>query len=141
MHVFENIFLLGGFLKVKFTARKLLWVLPILYMLAVWHMSSRPQNAYVELSNLDVDRFIKESLHLVEFAILYLLFVMAAHFNGRLTARNNLIFAVIAGLYGLIDEFHQSFVPYRSATLIDLIKDITGVTIAYLVIRRRQPRR
>jgi VanZ family protein len=121
-------------------ARKLLWLLPVLYMMAVWHMSGRPQNAYVELPNLSVDRFIKESLHLVEFAILYLLFVMAARYNGQLTARSNLIFAVVSGLYGLTDEIHQAFVPYRSATLIDFIKDITGVTIAYLIIRRRQQR-
>jgi VanZ family protein len=100
-------------------------------------MSSQPQNAYVELPNLSVDRFLKESLHLVEFAILYLLFVFAAFFNKKLTPSSNLAFAVIAALYGLTDEIHQSFVPYRSATLIDLVKDITGVAIAYYIIRKK----
>jgi VanZ family protein len=114
-----------------------LWLLPLLYMMLIWNMSSQPHNAYVELPNSAVDRFIKESLHLVEFAILYLLFVLAAFFNKKFTPTANLVFAVIAALYGLTDELHQSFVPYRSATLIDLIKDVTGVTIAYYIIRKK----
>jgi VanZ family protein len=113
-----------------------LWVLPLLYMLLVWKMSSEPQNAYVELPNLSVDRFLKESLHLVEFAILYLLFVFAAHFNKKLTPMSNLLFAVLAALYGLTDELHQYFVPSRSATLIDLVKDIIGITVAYYFVRK-----
>lgn len=116
--------------------QRVLWVLPVLYMMLIWNMSSQPHNAYVELPNSSVDRFIKESLHLVEFAILYLLFVLAAFFNKKLTPTSNLVFAVIAALYGLTDELHQSFVPYRSATLIDLVKDITGVAIAYYIIRK-----
>lgn len=117
--------------------RRVLWVLPLLYMMLIWKMSSQPHNAYVELPNSSVDRFIKESLHLVEFAILYLLFVWAANFNNKFTPMSNMLFAVIAVLYGLTDEIHQSFVPYRSATLIDLVKDTTGVAIAYYIIRKR----
>lgn len=117
--------------------RSVLWVLPLLYMMLIWKMSSQPSNAYVELPNSSVDRFIKESLHLVEFAILYLLFVLAAYYNKKFTATSNLLFAVIAALYGFTDELHQSFVPYRSATLIDLVKDITGVAIAYYIIRKK----
>ena len=36
----------------------------------------------------------------------------------------NLICILILALYGLTDEIHQSFVPYRSATVIDLVKDV-----------------
>jgi VanZ family protein len=121
--------------------RGFLWALPLLYMMMIWIMSSQPSNAYVELPNLSLDRFIKESLHLVEFAILYLLFVVAAYFNGILTAATNLSFAIVACLYGLTDEIHQSFVPYRSATINDLVKDVTGVAIAYLIIKRKLPLR
>jgi VanZ family protein len=117
--------------------RGFLWVLPLLYMMMIWRMSSLPSNAYVELPDSNVDRFIKESLHLVEFAILYLLFVLAAYFNGKLTATTSLIFAVVACLYGLTDEIHQSFVPARSATLIDLVKDVIGVSVAYYFVRKK----
>ncbi len=36
----------------------------------------------------------------------------------------------ISILYGLLDEYHQSFMPYRSATLIDFVKDVIGVLAA-----------
>jgi VanZ family protein len=117
--------------------RRVLWVLPIIYMAMIWTMSSLPDDTFVELPDSSTDRFIKESLHLVEFAILYLLFAVAAFFNHKLTPSLNLIFAVLAGLYGISDEIHQSFVPARSATLIDAIKDITGVVVCYYIITKR----
>lgn len=129
-------------------------ILPFAYMVAVWVMSSLPSNAVVELPILSVDRFIKESLHLVEFAILYWLFVAAwltfgagegagtgsdtgAGKEQRLsfTARVSLILAIVAGSYGIVDEIHQSFVPYRSATVIDAVKDWTGVLVSLYFVR------
>jgi VanZ family protein len=110
-------------------------VLPFAYMVAIWVMSSMPSNAVVELPALKVDRFIKESLHLVEFAILYCLFVGAWLTTGKFTARVSVICAVVAGLYGVSDEIHQSFYPYRSATWIDLFKDWTGVLVSWYVVR------
>jgi len=35
----------------------------------------------------------------------------------------------VAILYGLVDEIHQSFMPYRSATVIDFVKDTLGVLV------------
>ncbi|HYK71918.1 MAG TPA: VanZ family protein [Pseudoneobacillus sp.] len=117
--------------------RRLLWALPLIYMGMIWTMSSLPDDTFVELPNSSTDAFIKESLHLIEFAILYLLFVLAAYFNGKLTAASNVLFAVLACLYGITDELHQSFVPARSATLIDAVKDITGVAVSYYIIKKR----
>lgn len=124
----------GIFVKI---IRRLLWVLPVIYMAMVWTMSSLPDDTFVELPDSSTDAFIKESLHLIEFAILYLLFVLAAYFNGKLTPVSNVVFAVLACLYGITDEIHQSFVPARSSSLIDVLKDIIGVTISYLIIKRK----
>ncbi|MEI5909112.1 VanZ family protein [Bacillus spongiae] len=120
-----------GLLKWFFT------FLPIVYMIIIWILSSLPVTAVVELPDQAIDRYIKESLHLVEFAILYVLFVFALIAQKKFTYSTNLFFAIIAGLYGLVDEIHQSFIPYRSATLIDFVKDITGVAICYYLITRR----
>ncbi|PHJ39850.1 hypothetical protein P378_01310 [Desulforamulus profundi] len=30
-------------------------------------------------------------------------------------------------VYAFLDEFHQSFIPFRSASVTDLIKDMTGI--------------
>src|SRR3954466_6080467 len=92
-------------------------VSPFLYMAAVWMMSSMPTDAVVELPKWD--SIVKESLHLVEFGILYmLLFLAALTFNG-VSPKLNLILILVSSLYGLSDEVHQYFVPYRSATIID----------------------
>lgn len=112
-------------------------VLPFLYMGVIWTLSSFPANAVVELPDLSLDSFIKESMHLIEFAILYLLFVFAMHTtNIPFSKKINLVCAVIACLYGVTDEIHQSFVPSRSATLIDVVKDVTGVAICWYFIDR-----
>lgn len=111
-------------------------LLPIFYMGLIWVLSSLPHNAVVELPDSSVDRFFKESMHLIEFAILYILFVLAMHTTGTFSKKVNIICALIACLYGVVDEIHQSFVPYRSATLIDAIKDITGVLVAWYFIDR-----
>ncbi len=105
-------------------------ILPLAYMAAIWIMSSNPSDALVELPNQSVDRFIKESLHLVEFGILYVLLVLAALTTGHFTTVMSFVFMGVAILYGLLDEIHQSFVPYRSATVIDFVKDVIGVLAA-----------
>ncbi|WP_174734280.1 VanZ family protein [Mesobacillus harenae] len=105
-------------------------ILPFAYMALIWLLSSLPHNAVVELPDSAVDRFIKESLHLVEFGILYILLFFAALTLDKFTPVMGFALMAIAGLYGVIDEIHQSFVPYRSATLIDVIKDVIGVLVA-----------
>ena len=94
----------------------LLRLLPIAYMIFVFILSSLPSNAVVELPDSTIDAFIKESLHLVEFAILYGLLVLAVFTTGKFSYKWNVFCAVISILYGLSDEIHQSFMPYRSAT-------------------------
>ncbi|CEG29157.1 VanZ family protein [Bacillus sp. B-jedd] len=114
------------------------WVaslLPFIYMAMIWIMSSLPSNHFVELPDSQIDRTIKESLHLVEFAILYGLFVIASLTGKRKFKRSiNMLLAAAAALYGLTDEIHQSFYPYRSASLFDLFKDVLGIAVVYYFV-------
>jgi VanZ family protein len=109
-------------------------VLPIIYMIAIWVMSSMSSDAIIELPDSKWDGFIKESLHLVEFGILYLLLALALLTMRELKGTINVILILISCLYGLADEIHQSFVPYRSATVIDLVKDCVGVLVASWIL-------
>jgi VanZ family protein len=115
------------------------WVLrllPLAYMAAVWIMSSLPSNHFVELPDSSIDRTIKESLHLIEFAILYVLLVLAMLTRTRaFTPILNITCALFAAFYGISDEIHQSFYPYRSASLFDLVKDFTGILVCFYFIR------
>ncbi|WP_057911930.1 VanZ family protein [Peribacillus muralis] len=113
----------------------LLTLLPFLYMIAIWIMSGNPDDMILDLPSSSFDRFIKESLHLVEFALLFILFVSALAANQKLKPGLSLLAALVACFYGVLDEFHQSFIPYRSATLIDVIKDIIGVAAVYFHVQ------
>lgn len=108
---------------------------PAAYMIAIWILSGLPHDTIMDLPNNTVDLLIKESLHVVEFAILYGLIVLAFLGNGNFTPLISLAAAIFSAFYGLTDEIHQAFVPYRSATLIDAIKDVTGVLLSFLVVK------
>ena len=111
-------------------------LLPLLYMALIWTLSSYPADAIVN-TPFSFDTLLKESLHLIEFAILYWLIAFAFMAHGRWTERTSLIAAAIAILYGLTDEIHQSFVPARSATVIDFVKDTIGVLVSYYIAKRK----
>ncbi|TYS17882.1 hypothetical protein FZC78_08545 [Rossellomorea vietnamensis] len=109
---------------------------PFIYMALIWFMSSNPADMVIKMDDEWFDRTFKESLHLVEFAILYVLFILALLAHDRLTYAASFAAALAAGFYGLTDEIHQSFVPYRSATLIDAAKDLFGVAVCLLIVNR-----
>ncbi|MEM5016296.1 VanZ family protein [Metabacillus indicus] len=111
-----------------------LTIAPILYMILIWILSSLPADAIIK-TPFSFDRLMKESLHLIEFGILYWLIALAFSANGRWTAKASILAAVISILYGATDEIHQYFVPYRSATVIDLVKDAIGVLVSFYIMK------
>jgi len=115
--------------------RYIVRLLPVAYMGLIWFFSSYPSDAIVD-TGLSFDTTLKEALHLVEFGILYLLWIIAAASLGKLNEKSNLLLAIFSAFYGLLDEIHQYFVPLRSATITDLIKDIIGICVAYYIVRR-----
>ncbi|PMC37411.1 hypothetical protein CJ195_11690 [Bacillus sp. UMB0899] len=111
-------------------------LLPFFYMAFIWTLSSFPADAIVD-TQLSFDALLKESLHLIEFAILYWLIAFAFMAHGKWTEKASMFAAIIAIFYGLTDEIHQSFVPARSATIIDFIKDTIGVAVSYWIAKRK----
>ncbi|GEN54513.1 VanZ family protein [Halobacillus faecis] len=85
--------------------------------------------------------FILESLHLIEFALLYVFILLALKTHHRLTIMTNLLAAIFAASYGLVDEVHQLFVEGRSFTVNDLIKDWIGVWSTYTIVTLYQLRK
>jgi len=61
--------------------------------------------------------------------------------RGGVTGRTVLATVVCAAIYGVTDEWHQSFVPGRSAEVHDLVADTAGAVLAaglvWLWARRR----
>jgi VanZ family protein len=48
--------------------------------------------------------------------------------------------AVLASLYGVTDEWHQAYVPHRTAELADVMKDVGGAVIGAALFHLLAPR-
>lgn len=85
----------------------------------------------VEVSPDDLVNFIFfKTLHIIEYEILFLL-------NYR-ASKDSVIAFVVAILYAISDELHQTFVPTREGKVRDVIIDAMGVTFAWLLLRQKK---
>ena len=76
------------------------------------------------------DFILKKTAHLVEYG-LFATLIYRALINSNIAKDKAMKYAVLASfLYGVSDEFHQSFVSGRTATLRDILIDTTGAVIA-----------
>jgi VanZ family protein len=85
-----------------------------------------------------VHGLIRKASHFVEYAILALLAARALRSSSRDFLRNHW-FAVsltFVALYALSDEFHQSFVSSRTASIYDCLIDTAGGLVALTIISR-----
>ncbi len=122
------------------------WGPVIAWMALIFALSSIPKEA-IPIRGGDV---VSVSAHLLEYGILALLLSRALKdspgFRGRARPRFTASLA-LAFLYGATDEWHQSFVPGRSCSLLDLGVDLAGAALALAVAsfwerrRLRNPRR
>ena len=80
--------------------------------------------------------------HLTEYAILAALLWRALRDSALKLWEPATIALFIAGSYAALDEFHQSFVPSRTAALGDVLIDCIGAFVAVLlcwIFARRNP--
>jgi VanZ family protein len=101
----------------------LLWLPPIAWAGVLFALSSgAPPQIGVSFDGIDK----------VEHAIAYgiLGFLAARAVAGSSTWNAILCGGLAAALYGVTDEFHQSFVAGRSADVVDWYSDVTGSAIA-----------
>ncbi len=71
--------------------------------------------------------------HFVLYAVLGALYMLAAPERGRVW-RTAALTIFLASLYGISDEFHQSFTPQRVPDVIDWLVDTAGAATAVLGI-------
>ena len=103
------------------------WVSVALYAGAIYLLSSTPHP-------LGIDRlpvFVDKIAHAAVFGGLS--FVLWNALRGSMpmatTRRLSVLAIVMTTLYGMSDEFHQSFVPGRTMDLFDLIADAGGACL------------
>jgi VanZ family protein len=91
----------------------------------------------------DLHLLIRKCGHLTEYSIFSLLILRAIRAGRREWKFSWALAAVLAVIvYASLDEFHQSFVPGRTAAVSDVLLDTVGGTaaqiVAAMVIRRGQ---
>ena len=113
------------------------WLPVILYCLLIFIQSSYPAT-----DSLPTFPHADKLVHAAGYALLGFLFYRAYGKTGlrRQTFRLLIVSGLSAMLYGISDEIHQSFVPSRTADIIDMIADAAGgfmgAAAAWMVWRR-----
>jgi VanZ family protein len=84
-----------------------------------------------------IHSLIRKLAHFLEYALLGLLAARAFSGSPKRTfrARWFVISFVLIIAYALLDEFHQSFVPSRTGSIVDSFIDMSGGIVALLVVR------
>lgn len=78
--------------------------------------------------------FLKDKVgHICVYAVLGLALARAFAGSGFSTPRAAAAAVVAAALYGLSDEFHQTFVPGRAFELTDLLADSAGAALGQVL--------
>ncbi|WP_153463090.1 VanZ family protein [Sediminibacillus terrae] len=88
-----------------------------------------------------VINFLWEAFHFIEFAILYLLLAAALIVNKRHNTLTDLAAMSATIVYAFVDEIHQFYVPGRSFSQLDLVKDMAGVVTAWILLESIQSSR
>jgi VanZ family protein len=119
-------------------------LLPILYMLFIWLQSSNFNPSKLEYLSDEFSSTVYlliggslEMAHLLEFGILYFLLIVAFLTFGRLSSWKELAALVISISYAFTDEIHQYFVPYRSFSVIDMVKNTIGIWVMWYIVHRK----
>jgi VanZ family protein len=105
------------------------WLPALTLMMVIFLFSSRSSN---ELPNYGSwDYFVKKSAHALGYGLLALSYLYA------LPKRNYFLAWLLALIYSATDEFHQSFVPGRNPSLVDvLVFDNIGAMVALFLHNR-----
>lgn len=87
-----------------------------------------------------VDFAIKKTIHVLEYGFLWLLTYRALKNATKLKVGEQVVWALaITILYGLSDEWHQTFVPSRTGKLRDVGFDSLGALLMSLVVIKWLP--
>jgi VanZ family protein len=118
---------MNGFLR--------LWGPVCAYAALIFYMSSQ---SHPEDQMPFVTHFSDKVLHAVEYAVLGALCYRAFSGSRCESWRRQAILsaALFASLYGVTDEIHQAFVPFRDSSWLDWVADTIGGAVGAGVMHR-----
>ena len=112
------------------------WVPVCVYAGLIFYLSSQAHPEQELPSFITV--FSDKVLHAVEYAVLGGLCYRAFRWGTDDAWRDSAVGLAIlaASLYGVSDEVHQAFVPFRDASWQDWLADFVGATVGVVILSR-----
>ena len=116
------------------------WLPVAVWMIIIFLFSTRQR---IQISDQGAINFLFfKTLHVIEYAILYVLYFRAIRFSLR--RKNDVVLYAIAFIltifYAISDEIHQTMVPSREGRLRDVIIDAIGAFLAWISINQLFPK-
>lgn len=112
------------------------WVPVFLWAGLIFTFSSFPTGTASEI--VWTDFFVKKTAHIVEYAIFTVLLYRAFVGHNMDKGRAFVAAILIAMVYGLSDEYHQTFVSGRTGKIRDVGFDTIGACLAVLIVKQKR---
>jgi VanZ family protein len=107
------------------------WMPAVVMMAVIFFLSGQPASRLPIFGTYDL--FIKKFGHALGYALLGIAYYFALPVRLRIGYKWVLAL-LMAVLFALSDEFHQSFVEGRNSSLLDVVIDTVGASIALTLI-------
>ncbi len=109
------------------------WLPAVLIMAAIFLFSSIPSK---EMPSFGVvDFLVKKSGHMLGYALLGFAYLRAVNAHPARSNWAYLAALLAVMLYAFSDEFHQSFVPGRNSSIIDVAIDTAGACLGMIALK------
>jgi VanZ family protein len=107
----------------------LAWAPPVLWVLVLFVLSQfRSVPSPFQVLIIPSDKIIHFILYFILGGLLARAKLKSASHAG------NAVLVALGGVYGVLDEWHQSFVPGRTPDAMDWLADMAGVTAGYTLV-------
>ncbi len=119
-----------------FGSKKTAWLTFVAWLVLIFYLSSQP--AFVVSEKSTLDNLAHIIAHMTEYGILAVLtYNLLTFYLSDLTVWFSFGFGL---LWALSDEYHQSFVPTRSASWADVASDAVWLILGLVMVKYVFPR-
>lgn len=115
------------------------WLPALFWMIIIFIFSTRES---VQVSEQTLVNFVFfKTLHVIEYAVLFVLYVRAVRNSMAIKIRELYIIAFLLTIaYAVTDELHQTFVPSRQGQPRDVIIDGFGAMLIWYFLKQLLPK-
>jgi VanZ family protein len=111
------------------------WLVVVLWMSVIFVLSSIP-SLHVPFAH-SYDFLLRKLAHIGEYAVLTVVLSWAFQLYSASSIRAWLLAALAAVLYGVSDEWHQSWILGRRGSFRDVGIDVVGIAASFVLARRQ----